>query len=837
MKSKIGILIIVLVAIATNVLAQKSPRSNSDNFASAQWISDQSQIYIADSLLYGDFPAPLFRKTFSTTNKVNKATLFITAAGYYCAYINGSELDQNYCDPAWTDFSKRIYYAEYDITNQLNSTINTIGVTIGNGFYNPLPMKMWGYLNLRKYLTIGQPMFIANIRLEYDNGKTENISTDKSWKFAYGPLIRNNVYFGEIYDARKEIQDWDKTSFNDTDWKQANERVGPSGKLQKTFFPYIQEIDVKKPIQISEQKGKKYLVDMGVNFTGTFKIKMHGQRGDTIRFRFGERIYPNGEINTLTAVAGQLKEKGKGGAGAPDLAEQMGVYIFGNNKDVWYSPIFSFRVYRYMEISGMKYQPSKDDIQGIALSTNVEHKNSFSCSSKLINSIQDASRRTFLSNLMSVQSDCPGREKFGYGGDLYTSDEAFITNFNMQTFYHKVLYDWVDAVNDSDFIDTAPFNGMKFCGISFEASTIELQDKLLKYYADTTFIREMYDFDLRWMKKVERIYPKGIVEKGLGDHESLVNVPVQLIGTASYLNAAQIMVKIASMMGDSQNKTHFEQLESIIKSKLLELYWNNTSTDYINQQSREASIVYINLLPEKEKAKELERLKNTKELFNKQTLYAVFLYFDILPEKDKKVALDSLLKAIDKAPAGHFTTGIFGTKYILEALSKNGYVDKVFNIVNSTTFPGWGFMVDHGATTLWETWKESDNVYSNCHPMFGSVSAWFYRYLAGIRPNLDNPGFKAFTIAPTIPSDLSHVNCEYNSPYGKIISNWKKEKNGNLIFNIEIPKGSIATIILPVKMTTEIKVQDQISKKTSKKSTKIFDLTSGEYIIYVNKQK
>jgi len=118
-------------------------------------------------------------------------------------------------------------------------------------------------------------------------------------------------------------------------------------------------------------------------------------------------------------------------------------------------------------------------------------------------------------------------------------------------------------------------------------------------------------------------------------------------------------------------------------------------------------------------------LKNTKELFNKQTLYAVFLYFDILPEKDKKVALDSLLKAIDEAPAGHFTTGIFGTKYILESLSKNGYVDKVFNIVNSTTFPGWGFMVDHGATTLWETWKESDNVYSNCHPMFGSVSAWF----------------------------------------------------------------------------------------------------------------
>lgn len=833
MKSKKSVLFIALIAFATNALAQKTTKSNGDDFTSAQWISDQYQVNNADSLLYGDIPAPLFRKTFSTTNKVKKATLFITAAGYYSAFINGIELDQNYCDPAWTDYSKRIYYAEYDITNRLNSSENTIGVTIGNGFYNPLPMKMWGYLNLREHLTIGQPMFIANIRLEYDYGKTEDISTDKSWKFTPGPLVRNNVFFGEVYDARKEIQDWNKSSFNDTHWKQSIERIGPTGKLHKTFFPYIQQIDVIKPIQISAQKGEKYLVDMGVNFTGTFKIKLHGQRGDTIRFRFGERIYPNGEINTLTAVAGQLKEKGKGGAGAPDLAEQMGIYIFGDNTDVWYSPIFSFRVYRYMEILGIKYQPSKDDIQGIALSTNVEQKNSFSCSSKLINSIQDVSRRTFLSNLMSVQSDCPGREKFGYGGDLYTSGEAFITNFNMQTFYHKVLYDWMDAINDSDFIDTAPFNGMKFCGLSFEASTIELQDKLLKYYADTTFIREMYDFNLRWMKKVERIYPTGIVEKGLGDHEALINVPVQLIGTASYLNAAQIMVKIASMMGDNQNKTHFEKLESKIKSKLLELYWNNTSTDYINQQSREASIVYINLLPEKEKAKELERLKNTKELFNKQTLYAVFLYFDILPEKDKKVALDSLLKAIDEAPAGHFTTGIFGTKYILEALSKNGYADKVFNIVNSTTYPGWGFMVNQGATTLWETWKESDNVYSNCHPMFGSVSSWFYRYLAGIRPNLDNPGFKKFTIAPFIPNDLSQVNCEYNSPYGKIISNWKKETNGDLIFNIEIPKGTIATMNLPIKMTNEIIVQNKFSNKTLRKSANIFDLTAGKYMIRV----
>jgi alpha-L-rhamnosidase len=408
----------------------------------------------------------------------------------------------------------------------------------------------------------------------------------------------------------------------------------------------------------------------------------------------------------------------------------------------------------------------------------------------------------------------------------------------MQSFYRKTLYDWVDAVTDSVFIDCAPNVGLKYCGINFEAAILELQDKLLTYYGDTAIIRELYDFDLNWMAKAARMFPSGIVENGLGDHESLVNVPVQLIGTAAYLNSARIMVRISDLVGEQKNKQHFIELESKIKKNLIDMYWNTTSYDLINHQSREASLLYINTLPEKAKVEALEKLNNSKELFNKQTLYAVFLYFDILPENDKKIAVERLLSALDEAPAGHFTNGIFGLKYILEALSQNGYSDRVFEIVNSPEFPGWGFMVNQGATTLWETWKESDDIYSNCHGMFGSVSGWFYRWIGGIRAIDTYPGFKKFTIAPAVPNDLSYAKCSYESPLGMIVSNW--EKTGNqYTFHITIPEGATANFELPFRNPGKILVRRNtdntyFSPAIQSGGTCSFEMKSGTYEVIAN---
>lgn len=832
MKKIISIGIIALCLLGCT---SESEQKTTD-LENAVWIGNAKLQPGLDSLMYEDDPAPLFRKEFVSDHKIKSATLFITSAGYYSASVNGKILDKNYCDPAWTDFRKRVYYSDYDITENMLQGNNCIGVTLGNGFYNSLPMTFWGRYNLRDALATGRPLLIAKVKIEYANGKTEEIVTDNTWKFADGPVVRNNVYLGEVYDARKEIKGWNLAGFDDEKWVSAIVKEGPGGMLQKTFFPQIQVIDVKEAVKIVEVPKGVYVVDMGVNFTGTFNIRLRGNTGDSIRFRFGERIYNNNELNAMTAVAGQIKSKGKGGPGAPSLAVQGGIYIFGEDTEVEYCPLLSFRVYRYMEISGLKSAPSIDDIEGIALSSNVERKNNFSTSNKLINSIQEMIVRTFLSNLMSVPSDCPGREKFGYGGDLQATNEAFIYNFNMQSFYRKVLYDWVDGYQDSVFIDAVPYVGLKYCGLNFEAAIFDVQYNLYQYYGDTAIVRELYDFDLKWMDKAARLHPSGIVDKGLSDHEALVNVPVQLLGTAAYIKTARIMKEFAFILNDKKNGERFAQLEEQIKVSLRNMYWGqNSSTDLIDKQSREASMMYINTLPEQEKKNATEALMKAKNLFNQQTLYTLLLYCDVISEKDQKKVVDLLLKSIDEAPAKHFTTGIFGTKYIVEVLSRFGYADRVFDIVNSTEFPGWGFMIKNGATTQWETWKESDNIYSNCHPMFGSVSAWFYRWLAGIRPTIDAPGFKRFLIAPTIPKNLFSVKCTYESPQGTIVANWDK-KGSECAFTITVPKGSVATFQLPFKNPRKVIVKkvdenSSFSPEVDADGTCNFDLVAGRYLI------
>lgn len=798
-----AIIILVLQSCKFNSLNEKATNADID-FSNAQWITDTLQIPPEESLFYDDHPAPIFRKEFEVKRNLKKATLYITAAGYYSASLNDSKIGKNYLDPAWTNFEKRIYYTEYDITKNLESGKNCLGVTLGNGFYNPLPMKMWGYLNLREHLPVGKPQFIACLKLEYENGKSETIYTNQSWKFSYGPLLKNNVYLGEIYDARREKEGWKMTGFKDNHWSHARESLGPGGQLQKAFFPPIQVTDIIDPIGISAPNSSSFLVDMGVNFTGLYKIRLKGKTGDTIQFRFGERIYDDGTLNPMTTVAGQIKRKDRGGPGAPEIAWQTDSYIFGDEEDIWYSPVFTFHTWRYMEISGLEIKPQIKDIQGLAFNTKVDTKNSFSSSSELLNSIQEATSNTFLANLQSVQSDCPAREKFGYGGDLIATGESYIYNFDMQSIYRKTIYDWFDAINDSVFIDTAPFVGIKYCGLSWESAFLITQYYHYLYYNDTDLIEEMYDANLKWMNKVERLHPRGIVDKGLSDHESLEPVPVELTGTNHYLQCALIMSEFASFMGDVANEEKFEKLALKLTKQLSKLFWEKSVPDPINRQ----------------------------------TLFSTLLYNNIIPQESAKNAVDSLLKALDEGPSGHFNTGIFGTKYILETLSRAGKINEVYSVVNSRDYPGWGFMIDRGATTLWETWKESDNTYSNCHPMFGSVTEWFYRWLGGIKPDPENPGFEKFFISPKIPDSLKYVNCSYHSPFGKIVSNWEVNEADSITFELVVPDGSIALVILPFKQVQNVEIVDKTRDKTysPEKNPDLaadFELKGGEYLILV----
>jgi alpha-L-rhamnosidase len=431
-------------------------------------------------------------------------------------------------------------------------------------------------------------------------------------------------------------------------------------------------------------------------------------------------------------------------------------------------PITPTGIWRFQDLHR---KPDVADIKGLFMHSNVAQQNSFSCSSDLLNSIQEATERTFLANLVSVQSDCAAREKFGYGGDINATSESFIYNFDMQAFYRKTVYDWVDAMNDSSFVDTAPYVGIQYCGISWESAFLITQYYLYLYYHDTAIIRELYEQDKQWMDKVAKIHPNGLVDEGLSDHESLEPVPVELTGTCHYLQCARIMTTFAAEMGDTANEEKYSELANKLKTMVREQFWEQPVSEEINRQ----------------------------------TLFSALLFHEIIPAVEIPAARDSLMKAVENGPSGHFNTGIFGTKYILESLSEHT-PDEVYAIVNSAGYPGWGHMIDRGATTIWETWKESDNTYSNCHPMFGTVTEWYYRWLAGIRPIPEYPGFKQFTLAPSTPEGLDFVNCNYQSPFGKIVSNWKCEGD-SYRYEMEIPTGSVANVSLTMMESDKISVE------------------------------
>lgn len=786
-----SILICVFLFVSDLLVAQEF--DSNKVFEKSRWISGSTSSVTNEAEMYPNHPAPIFRREFAVDKaEIRKATLYITAAGYYKASLNGKRIGDIYLDPAWTDFSKRVYYTTYDLTASLQKGTNCLGVELGNGFYNPLPLRMWGYLNLRQANPVGNPAFIATLKIEYANGKTAEVNSNDGWKFGSGPILKNSVYLGEWYDARCEHTGWDVPGFGDEKWTKAYPVDGPGGKLQARFFQPIKITAKIKPVKIINPEKGTYLVDMGTNFAGIYKIRLKGKTGDTISFRFGERLYENNTLNPMTTVAGQVKQKGRGGPGSPDVAWQTDTYVFGENGEVWYSPEFTFHTFRYIEIKGLNYSPELADIHGLALNTAVEESNHFECSSGLLNAIQKMCVQTFKSNLVGVESDCPARERFGYGGDINAVAESYIANFDMHDFYRKAVYDWVDVLNDSVFVDTAPYVGLKYCGISWESAFIFLQDKLYRYYGDTAIVRELYSLDLKWMEKAARLHPGLLVKKGLGDHESMIPVPVQVTGTCHYLQAAGVMKKFAALQNDRENEQKYARLESDLRQVLVDTYWKN-------------------------RVKEVDKM-------NRQTLYAALLYSGVIPESDPKAAVDSLTTAIKGGTNGHYTTGIFGTKYILEAMSQAGLTQQVFDIVNSTAFPGWGFMIERGATTIWETWKESDNTYSNCHPMFGSVSEWFYRWLGGIRPDAESVGFRKYLINPQTPAGLTFVKTSYKTPLGYIRSNWEKTTSGVTNYQITVPPGTTALFKVQVNENQHIDLRNESQKIPLNKS----DIQSGE---------
>lgn len=716
-------------------------------------------------------PNPVVKKSFCTRGPVARAIWRVAAPGLRDLFVNGTRVTSTALPP-WTPYKHRVLEESFDVTRFLKpKTANTLVAELGNGWYNPLPLTMWYHYSLRAVLEIGTPCIRATLDVVYADGTREAVPTDASWQAFEGKIIHNNLYLGVVEDARR------------TEKAVGAARVvkGPRGKVCPAGnFPKVVVYNRRRAQSVKQLPSGAWLVDFGVNATGTLRVKLHHVReGQKISFRQGERLFPDGTLNALTAVAGQIKRPERGPLFG--VAEERDTIICRAAKELVFEPRLTFHVYRYVQVEGLETAPTAADFESLDWSADVREAGSFACSDARLNKLHEICRRTFRSNLQSVQSDCPGREKFGYDGDVSCTAESFFCNYAMGDFYRKAVRDYLDeASEDGLFTETAPFvgiasrpavpgpaaneaNGMTAAKgtragpIGWATGVPVLLDAVVRYAGDLDLLKEAYPALVRYLGILDARYPDGRVPPCLGDWIALRKEKANesLTGNAHYHQFARLTAKFARLLGRADDAARFDALAGKIAAA-----WR---ADFCKGEGL------------------VGRGVQGEQIFA--------LYHGLLDEAEAKKAL-ALLKKDIAARGDSFTVGIFGLQYLLEWLSLNGEGELAGRLVTHEGFPGWFDLMARGATTLWESFDEKEcvNSYSNCHPMFGSCEQWFTRHVLGIQVCDDAVGCDRVRIRPQALAGLTWAKGHLDTPKGRIEISWKLV-NGKMQVEKKVPTG------------------------------------------------
>ncbi|MFM7321766.1 MAG: family 78 glycoside hydrolase catalytic domain [Armatimonadota bacterium] len=741
--------------------------------AGARWIGGGRPLPSDPEGHFNENPAPLLRTTFRLgKSPVVRARACFVGLGYGELHINGRRIGDGALDPGWTHFGKRIQYAVHDIADALRPGVNAVGIVLGNGWYNPMPLKMWGHLDLREHLTVGAPRGLALIQIDLEDGSRVVVRTDGGWKWTDGPILRNSVYLGEQVDLRKEPSGWKLPGFDDRAWSAAVELPAPGGALEVAPLPPVKVVETVPVTAWTRPAPGVWIADFGVNLTGrvAWRSAKEVAAGARLAMRFGERLHGDGTLNPMTAVCGQIKGRSTpSGSRRPATAVQEDAVTTRGGLFEW-RPAFTFHGFRYGELTGVDPEASGLTLVAERLNSALAPVSRFACSSPMLEKLFAVTRHTFESNLVSVQSDCPHREKFGYGGDIVATAETALHLLDMGRFYAKTARDFADAQRpNGGFTETAPYVGISDAGLGGGAGPIEwgtahplLVLLMHRYHGDQRLLEEQYPAARRWFRLIESAAKDGILDNGLGDHETLVPRSTAVTGTAFLQRNAVILGNLAERLGRGAEAAEYRAKAQRIRDAF---------------QARFAAA------------------GDGKVGLASQACQSVALAWDLVDDRSR--VLSRLLEAV-AAKDHHVETGIFGTMWLLEALSKEGRTDVAARIALREDFPSWGHMLARGATTLWETWKESDNVYSNNHPMFGSVAGWMVRWLAGLQVADDAVGADRLMLRPGPVPGLEHASATWDGPRGRVECGWRREV-GRVAYSVAVPAGSTAELELPVR--------------------------------------
>ncbi|MEJ6981404.1 family 78 glycoside hydrolase catalytic domain [Pedobacter sp. P351] len=775
----------------------------------AKWIAHEK---LPDSLVYSlvtdkkidkistNNILPLLRKNFVVKKKVKKASAFLSGLGHFEFSINGRKVGDHFLDAGWTKYDKEALYVTFDITNQVKQGNNALGVMLGNGFYYVPPVKG----RFRKLKTsFGYPKMISRILIEYTDGTSENIISDNTWKTSKGPITFSSIYGGEDYNATLEQKGWDAPGFNDKNWKSVLIVDGPP-RLNSQMADPLKIFDRFSPVKASRLDNGNTVYDLAQNASGIIELKVKGKRGDTIRVTPAELLKDDGSVNQRPT-------------GSPFYFEYI---LKGEGEETW-QPRFTYYGFRYLEVKGgvrpgdrnSTNLPQILEIKGLHTRNAAERAGSFISSNELFNKTDELIDWAIKSNMASVFTDCPHREKLGWLEEAHLVGASVRYNYDIVNLGRKIIQDMkASQLPDGLVPEIAPEyvkfeygDGMFRDSPEWGSNSIIMPWYMYQWYGDKQALVSSYPMMQKYISYLQTKAKNNILSQGLGDWYDLGPkppgvsqlTPMGVTGTAIFYYDLNIMDSIAQLMGKPDDAAKYRKLAAEVKASFNATFFNKETKQYAT---------------------------------GSQAANAMAIYMKLVEPEYKAAVLDNIIKDIrDRGNA--LTAGDIGYRYLLRVLENEGRSDVIFDMNSRTDVPGYGYQLAKGATALTESWAALPTV-SNNHFMLGHLMEWFYSGLGGIRAANGSVAFNEIDIKPEVVGDVTFANTSYNSPYGMIKSEWKKTANGFEI-DVEIPANTTAMIYLPAKESSRIFEGNADLAKLNSASLKQIGYKEGRALIKV----
>ena len=738
---------------------------------------------------------PLLRTTIDVTKPIKRATAFICGLGHFELSANGEKIGDHFLDPGWTKYDKEAQYVAFDVTKNLKQGRNALGVMLGNGFYF-IPGERYRKLSG----AYGYPKMKMRLQVQYDDNSVQDFISDESWKTSPGPITFSSIYGGEDYNATLEQSGWNTLAFNDKAWRQVMIVDGPATLYHQMNPPLklYENFTSQKTTKINDGV---YVFDLGQNASGIPQIQVEGLRGDTIKIIPGELIKEDG---TVTQRA----------TGSPVYFQYI---LKGDGVETW-QPRFSYYGFRYLQVENCTVKeenkssmPALLQIKGLHTRASAKTVGSFASSSDLFNQIYKLIDWSVKSNMASVLTDCPHREKLGWLEQVYLMGNSIHYNYDVANYFKKTLRDVRTAQGDGlhvpeyvpEFVKMPFMDGIFTDSPEWGSTAVILPWYLYKWYGDKNILEESYSSMQRYLAHLQSKAKDNIVAYGLSDWYDLGPArpglaqltPMGLTATATYYYDLTILKQAAKLLDKPKEAKVYDSIAVLVKNAFNQKFFQKDSLYYGT---------------------------------NSQTANAMALYMDLVPVEYRKAVLDNLVKDI-RSRNNSITAGDVGFRYLLQVLEKEGRSDIIYDMNSRTDVPGYGFQLAKGATALTESWQALP-VVSNNHLMLGHLMEWFYSGLGGIKQAEKSVGYRQVEINPQMIEGITSANTSYESPYGLVKSGWRKTTAGTEMF-VSIPVNAAATVYLP---TTDLSKIKESGKKIEKiKNIDLVGVESGKYKIMI----